>query len=139
MEQFENALSQNGPLDWRTEDGQLRGRVLDVRVAERSVSGRVGRLEIETTTGTLSLDEMKIRATLRRPIDGSPILRSTLFKIGVDFDGDTPVRVVASGAGNGHGVGMCQYGARGMASAGFGYEQILLHYYRGSSLGQIFD
>lgn len=139
MEQFESALARYGPAEWRTEDGQLRGRVLDVRVGARSASGRVGRLDIETTTGTLSLDEMKIRATLRRPVEGGPILRSTLFKVAVDFDGDSPARVVASGAGNGHGVGLCQYGARGMASGGHAYDQILLHYYRGAHLARIFD
>ena len=35
-------------------------------------------------------------------------------------------------AGFGHGVGMCQMGAIGMASAGKRYAQILAHYYRGS-------
>ena len=134
LDQFEQILAQYGPAEWRSPDGNLQGRVLDVRVAQRSVSGRVKRLEIETTTGVYALDEMKIRATLRRPIEGRPILRSTLFKIGVDYDGDTPTRVVAQGAGNGHGVGLCQYGARGMAARGFTYAQILLHYYRGAGL-----
>ncbi len=138
VQEFEGLLARNGPADWRTEDGQLRGRVLDVRVGERSASGRVKRLDIETTTGVLQLDEMKIRATLRRHGDGDPILRSTLFKIAVDFDGDTPVKVVASGAGNGHGVGLCQYGARGMASAGYRHDQILLHYYRGAQLASLY-
>ena len=38
------------------------------------------------------------------------------------------------GRGWGHGVGMSQYGARGYAEAGWGYERILKHYYRGTEL-----
>ncbi len=39
------------------------------------------------------------------------------------------------GSGWGHGVGMCQYGAKGMAAAGYGYEQILTYYYQGTQVG----
>ncbi len=39
------------------------------------------------------------------------------------------------GAGNGHGVGMSQYGAYGMARKDFTYPKILAHYYRGAQLG----
>ena len=38
------------------------------------------------------------------------------------------------GRGWGHGVGMSQYGARGYAEAGWGYQRILKHYYRGTEL-----
>ena len=41
---------------------------------------------------------------------------------------------VFSGEGWGHGVGMSQYGAKGMAEAGFTYEEILTHYYQGTHL-----
>lgn len=41
---------------------------------------------------------------------------------------------VITGAGHGHGVGMSQYGAMGMAEAGYTYDQILLHYYTGVRL-----
>lgn len=46
-------------------------------------------------------------------------------------------RVVVLGAGFGHGVGLSQYGARGMAAKGFSVRRILRHYYRGTSLGTI--
>jgi stage II sporulation protein D len=42
--------------------------------------------------------------------------------------------VVASGAGNGHGIGMCQWGAMGMARAGLSYREILGHYYKHTRL-----
>ena len=41
---------------------------------------------------------------------------------------------VIDGRGWGHGVGMSQYGARGYAEAGWGYQRILAHYYRGTEL-----
>ncbi len=43
-------------------------------------------------------------------------------------------RIVISGKGYGHGVGMSQYGAKGMAEKGYTYEQILEYYYTGASL-----
>ncbi len=45
---------------------------------------------------------------------------------------------VFSGEGWGHGVGMSQYGAKGMAEAGFDYEEILTHYYTGTHLEQAY-
>jgi stage II sporulation protein D len=44
--------------------------------------------------------------------------------------------LVVSGRGWGHGVGMSQYGAFGMANAGYGYDEILAHYYTGTELGR---
>jgi stage II sporulation protein D len=46
-----------------------------------------------------------------------------------------PVQVVR-GAGFGHGIGMSQYGAYGMAQEGWSYQRILRHYYKGTKLGQ---
>lgn len=46
-----------------------------------------------------------------------------------------PMQVIR-GAGFGHGIGMSQYGAYGMAQKGWGHERILRHYYKGTSLGQ---
>jgi stage II sporulation protein D len=47
---------------------------------------------------------------------------------------DAAVRHVIRGAGFGHGIGMSQYGAYGFALAGSSYDQILAHYYKGTSL-----
>ena len=49
---------------------------------------------------------------------------------------EAATRIVVRGAGFGHGIGMSQYGAYGFAQKGFGYERILKHYYRGTSLGR---
>jgi SpoIID/LytB domain protein len=67
---------------------------------------------------------------IRRLLGG---LKSTLFE--VKKQGDS---FVFHGAGFGHGVGMCQMGAIGMASAGKSKVQILTHYYRGSHLHKLY-
>lgn len=59
-------------------------------------------------------------------------LRSTNFVCAVDGRD-----VVFTVRGNGHGVGLCQYGAEGMARRGAGFLQILRHYYSGVTLGRI--
>src|SRR5882724_2085665 len=46
---------------------------------------------------------------------------------------------VVKGAGFGHGVGMSQYGAYGYAKHGFKYDQILTHYYTGTTIGTTAD
>lgn len=59
-------------------------------------------------------------------------LRSTNFTVSASDDG-----VVFRTVGYGHGVGMSQYGARGLALQGMEYRAILQHYYTGTSLGKI--
>jgi SpoIID/LytB domain protein len=60
-------------------------------------------------------------------------LKSTLFE--VERDG---ARFVFRGAGFGHGVGMCQMGAIGMANGGKTHAQILGHYYRGTRVHRLY-
>jgi stage II sporulation protein D len=108
------------------------GRLLDVRVDSRSRSGRVWRLRVRTTSGEMVVPSWSLRQVLRRPGNRAAILRSNLFKIGVRRDSHGGVlAVVASGAGSGHGVGLCQTGAIGMAREGRTAEEIIRHYYRG--------
>lgn len=107
------------------------GRLVDVRVITRSRSGRVWRLAVETTHGEMIVPAWALRQVLRRSGNPSAILRSNLFKVGVRRDPGSgrPVAVVASGAGSGHGVGLCQIGALRMAREGRGAEEIIHHYY----------
>lgn len=111
------------------------GDLQDVTVLRRSHSGRVWTLRISTTTGDIDVPAYSLRQVLRRPGNAGSILRSNLFKIAVrrDVAGRT-VAVIASGAGSGHGVGLCQTGALAMARGGAKADQILQHYYAGTSL-----
>jgi stage II sporulation protein D len=73
-----------------------------------------------------------IRRVLR-PASGE-LLRSNAFSLQVNGGGSSVTRVVADGAGAGHGVGLCQWGAVGRARAGQHVEQILAAYYPGTRL-----
>ena len=131
--EFMDMLREYGP----SEGGALaalRGDLLDVRVSARSRSGRVRELAVTTTEGDWTIAGDRVRWAIRRP-GQSAILRSSFFKIGVIRDArNRPIGVVASGAGNGHGIGLCQWGAMGMARAGIGYRAILGHYYKHTRL-----
>jgi stage II sporulation protein D len=112
------------------------GEILDVSVGARSRSGRVWWLQVTTSTGRIVVPGYAVRFVLRRPGNPGAILRSNLFKIDVRRDRRTrrALAIVASGAGSGHGVGLCQTGALGMARAGSRAPDILRHYYPGARI-----
>lgn len=117
--------------------GILSGDFQDARVKSRGRCGRVEELAITTTEGDWILRGDRTRWGLRRPGQDA-ILRSSFFKIGVIRDDEgRPIRVVATGAGNGHGIGLCQFGAMGMARSGKGYRAILSHYYKNTSITRV--
>jgi stage II sporulation protein D len=131
--QFLSSLRNFGPTyGVRLPPGGL-GELLDVFVESRSRSGRVWWLTVETSHGEVRIPAYSLRQVLRRPGNPAAILRSTLFKIDVRRDPRSrrAIAVVASGAGSGHGVGLCQTGALGMARTGHKGEAIILHYFPG--------
>src|SRR5690606_15507872 len=97
------------------------GTVRTIELGERGPSGRLKSIRI---TGTAKTAEVRKELPIRRVFGGLP---SAAFVL-------TPVEgaYIVTGAGRGHGVGMCQHGARGMAAAGMGYTQILKHYFTGA-------
>ena len=112
------------------------GRILDVRVESHTASGRVGVLAIETDKGTQRLRGNEIRYALRSA--GGDILYSTYFSVQApERSGDAVTRVILRGGGNGHGIGMCQWGAIGRARAGQDVRAILQTYYPGTSVGSV--
>lgn len=67
-------------------------------------------------------------------------LKSAPFQLAREVDAmGVPVRVTFTGSGWGHGLGMSQYGARGMAERGFKYDQILQYYYTGTVLAPAYS
>ena len=68
-----------------------------------------------------------------RTADGS-ILRSANFNAPGDPGGPPHRAAGGRGAGAGHGVGMCQWGALGRARAGFSYQEILSAYFPGTEI-----
>ncbi|MDQ3907458.1 MAG: SpoIID/LytB domain-containing protein, partial [Acidobacteriota bacterium] len=107
------------------------GAVTDLRVARRGVSHRALDLEVVGTQGTAHVLGGRIRTALG--------LREQLFFIDRRYDDAGRVTgFTFTGRGWGHGVGMCQVGAYGMARAGLGYEKILKHYYTGIELTKMY-
>jgi len=115
----------------------LDGNLLDAAVTSRSRSGRVSEVVVKTTEGKCVLRGDRVRWSIRRP-GTQAILRSSFIKIGVLRAADgAPLKVVVTGGGNGHGIGMCQWGAMGMARAGISYREILRHYYKATRFAHL--
>jgi stage II sporulation protein D len=107
------------------------GSLIDLRVVARGNSRRATDLELVGTAGTAHVRGGRIRSALG--------LREQLFVIERRYDEDG--RVIGFtflGRGWGHGVGMCQVGAYGLARQGFTYEQILKAYYTGIELTRMY-
>lgn len=113
----------------------------DIRMSRQNGKGRVEKLTVcyqdpteigESRIVTYEVKKDKIRWVLRRP-DGQ-ILPSTCFDVRVEKHNGTIHKVVATGQGNGHGLGLSQAGAVHMSRLGYDYQDILLHYYTDVSL-----
>ena len=139
-EEFLDNIEHFGPAQKLRLPPDGLGDLVDVRAEARSRSGRVWRLLVRTTTGDVTIPSYAIRGVLRRGGNPGAILRSSLFKIDVRRHPVTgrAMEVLASGAGSGHGVGLCQTGALGMARAGAKAEEILEHYYPHSVLERLY-
>jgi len=105
------------------------GELADLRPLQRGMSGRITRLEVRGTQGASILSPELV---IRRALGGLP---SSAFVVDRYCDGGgRAVVFVLWGAGWGHGVGMCQAGAAGMAQAGRTYREILAKYYFGTEI-----
>lgn len=100
-------------------------QVTDVIVRNQLKSQRVEFVDVLFTKGIFK----RMRGEDVRRILGYDKIKSTMFAVQKTGDG-----VVFNGRGNGHGVGMCQWGARSMAASGKSFKGILAHYYPGTRL-----
>ncbi|HLB05117.1 MAG TPA: SpoIID/LytB domain-containing protein [Thermodesulfobacteriota bacterium] len=100
------------------------GDISSVSVKKKSRSGRATSISIMHSTGAFEVSGKDFREAL-----GFENLRSTDFT--VKLKGDS---VYFAGSGGGHGVGMCQWGAKGMAEDGRTYKEILKWYYPGITI-----
>lgn len=91
----------------------------DIKILSRTAGGRVEKMKI----GGASFKGTEVRNALG--------LSSALFSVSFTDDGKT---IVFTSNGYGHGVGLSQYGADGMAREGSGYKEILSHYYTGTEV-----
>jgi len=108
------------------------GRVVALEPLARGVSGRIEKLRVRGAgASAIVAGDLHIR----RLLGG---LRSTLFAVHTEGPSASPTAFVLHGAGFGHGVGMCQIGAIGMAEAGKTSTAILGHYYRGTHVHRLY-
>ena len=119
-QELEARLSQYYPI----------GRLVDINIQSRGDSGRATEIVIAGTERSATVLGFQIRAALG--------LRDTLFVIDRAYGEDGSVdQFTFSGRGWGHGVGLCQVGAYGMAVAGAKYPDILKKYYSGIKIDKI--
>lgn len=105
------------------------GEILDLVPIRRGPSARLYEMQIVGSKRTMVIGkELEIRKWLSRSH-----LYSSAFVVDRNENGD----FILTGAGWGHGVGLCQIGAAVMADKGYTYEQILAHYFPGSELKTI--
>ena len=111
------------------------GTLLDIVPLSRGVSGRIIEIDIRGTADHFTVrKELNIRRAL-----SETALNSACFVVDKEVGADgLPEAFVISGAGWGHGVGMCQIGAAMMAEQGTGYRKILTHYYRGAQVDKFY-
>ena len=113
----------------RRKSGIDFGAILQLQAVERGRSGRIVRLRIVGSRRTYIIGkELEIRRTL-----SETHLYSSAFVVdALDLHHGIPRRFRLTGAGWGHGVGLCQIGAAVMGAEGHVYRDILAHYYPGS-------
>ena len=99
------------------------GTLYDVNIKSKGYSRRATEIEIIGSNGVKTLKGGKIRSALR--------LREQLFVINKRYSGNQVASYTFTGRGWGHGVGMCQYGAYGLAKMGVKFDDIIRHYYSG--------
>jgi peptidoglycan hydrolase-like amidase len=111
------------------------GRILALEPVERGLSGRLKRLRWVGEKGSMVIGkELEIRRVL-----SSTHLYSSALVIDIEGSARRPDAFVLSGAGWGHGVGLCQIGAAVMAWQGLGHADILKHYYPGTTVEHLYD
>ena len=112
------------------------GAILDMKAVERGKSGRISKLQIIGTEKTFTIGK---ELEIRRALSDTHLYSSAFVVDKYDKDEQgVPQRFEIIGAGWGHGVGLCQIGAAVMGEQGYAYNDILLHYYQGAEIKQLY-
>ena len=141
---------------WKAQTPEDLGRLTGISVAKRGESGVMEVLRLDYEKGSVQVKtEYTIRQVLSptkmtigdpiylqrkdgESLTGNTILPSGFFAVKEMKNAEGKLTGVALyGGGNGHGVGMSQYGAKGMAEEGKTAEEILEHYYTGTTVQQV--
>lgn len=116
--------------------GRDFGEIIDLIPVERGKSGRLKKLQIVGSKLTLTIGkELQIRKTLSE----SHLYSSAFVVDKLIVQNGIPQEFVLTGAGWGHGVGLCQIGAAVMGEKGYAFDEILMHYFRGAELEKLYN
>lgn len=107
------------------------GWIVDLIPLERGKSGRIFRLQIVGTERRLIIGK---ELEIRRVLSKSHLYSSAFVIEKSNFINGIAQKFHFVGAGWGHGVGLCQIGAAMMGEKGYGYKEILMHYYKGANV-----
>ncbi|MDD2898800.1 MAG: SpoIID/LytB domain-containing protein [Desulfuromonadaceae bacterium] len=109
--------------------GHKLSGVYDIKPGATNSRGRLKQITVLTPRGGVAISGEQFRKAM-----GYGVIKSTRFTMKT-LKGE----VSFSGSGNGHGVGLCQWGAKQRALDGFGFEEILSYYYPGTELKKLSD
>jgi len=111
------------------------GDILDIIPIERGASARLIKLKIVGTKKTLTIGK---ELEIRRILSKSHLYSSAFVVDKIPDKKDVPSKFIISGAGWGHGVGLCQIGGAVMAEKGYQFDEILLHYFSNAKIKKIY-
>ncbi|NLW55467.1 MAG: SpoIID/LytB domain-containing protein [Firmicutes bacterium] len=119
-------------IERRLQNKAKIGRITGIITVGRATCGRVDHVLVQGTEGQFRISGDSIRSSLGG-------LRSNLFVVAPKMGPDgLPAFFIFTGAGFGHGVGMDQSGAAGMAADGYSAQAILGHYYPGTTITTLY-
>lgn len=111
--------------------------ITEIKATERFNSGRIKTLNfVFSNDDEINVDYRQIRNLFRRN-DNNGMLRSTNFEITTQSNKGVITEIILSGKGNGHGVGLCQWGSISLSEKGWGYKQILEFYFPSTNIKKI--
>lgn len=119
-----------------SEPDKVFSRVDDINVLEKTSSGlRIKKISI---TGLDALGQhLHVEISNADAVRTTLGLKSSLFEMKKEINDGTLLKVTIKGSGYGHGLGMPQYGALGMANQGYNYQDILKYYYNNSQISYV--
>jgi len=111
------------------------GEILDLIPVKRGESARIIELKIVGTKQTVIVGK---ELEIRKWLSNSHLYSSAFVLDKSEIVNNIPQRFTLTGAGWGHGVGLCQIGAAVMGEKGYQYNEILLHYFKEAELKRIY-
>jgi len=112
------------------------GEIVKMEAVKRGHSSRIIKLKITGTRKTLTIGKELV---IRKWLSESHLYSSAFVIDHLNIEDGIPQKIVLTGAGWGHGVGLCQIGAAVMGEKGYSYKDILNHYFRSAELIKLYN